>query len=344
MSDFGTKALETIHRGLQIDEPWTVRRDRGFAWIPHRLQADVAVTPILSGDDYPYCRLCLSVLVVEEIGVSKADVDLALARHNLFADGSAYVHSPMDRTVSLALEATLVEDSWAGMPQLLAWYHTLAVLKAEADGEALAEELRGQLARRLHPESGERSRRDSILDSLAQEFSAAGAEASRFEDEREMDLVHKILVGSSWFSAGGSAAGLCFEVPFGEADTTLVELSTEASHPVLGRGLALRTTLRLGGTLEEAVGLAGALNRAQFGPHPDPMACGAWTVRELPQGAHLAHMQFIPNLFFTGGLARKFALEAAFRAACLDATWFPTLGPRWAHEIIAKRSGIELAG
>jgi hypothetical protein len=220
----------------------------------------------------------------------------------------------------------------------------LAILRAEANGEALAGELRGQLARRLHPVSGERSKRDSILDAVAQEFSAAGAAPSRFQDDREMELVHAMVVDSPWFSAGGSAADICIEVPLGEADTSLIELSTQISHPMLGSGLGLRTTFRPAETIAQATRLAGELNRLQFGLQADPMACGAWTVRELPQGVHVAHMQFIPNLFFTGGLARKFAFHAGLRAAWVDSTWFPNLGPRWAHEIVAKRHGIELAG
>ena len=41
MPDVGLKALETIHKLLCIDEPWTIRGERDFSWIGHRLTQNV---------------------------------------------------------------------------------------------------------------------------------------------------------------------------------------------------------------------------------------------------------------------------------------------------------------
>ena len=90
MLDVGLAALEKIHKQLLIDEPWTVRGDREFSWIGHRLRQNVRASKQFDDDGISLSRLAASCVVVE--GVTKPDRDVLriLSWVNRHAVGSVY--------------------------------------------------------------------------------------------------------------------------------------------------------------------------------------------------------------------------------------------------------------
>ena len=74
MPDVGLTALETIHKLLLIDEPWTIRGERDFSWIGHRLTQNVSASKQFDGDGITLSRLSATCIVVEDVSAPQEEV------------------------------------------------------------------------------------------------------------------------------------------------------------------------------------------------------------------------------------------------------------------------------
>ena len=79
------------HLHLMIDEPWTLRADRGFLWLGHRLAQGVEASPPFESRQMLGSMITISTPLVDHVTADPADVRLLLARLNAEAVGSAYV-------------------------------------------------------------------------------------------------------------------------------------------------------------------------------------------------------------------------------------------------------------
>ena len=66
--DIGLSALARIHKRLLIDESWTVRGDRGFAWTAYRLAQKLDASAIVQSRDLPVSVITLRTTVVQNVG------------------------------------------------------------------------------------------------------------------------------------------------------------------------------------------------------------------------------------------------------------------------------------
>ena len=154
--DVGLEALSNIHSRLMIDEPWAIREARAFSWIGHRLLQRVEASPVFESRGISISRIVSSTTVVEDVGVTEQEAEGVLADLNFFAVGSAYVYSPIDRSVSVMLAHNVHTETVTGRSEEIAGYQVIALVHAERWAERLAERLKGSVARRQHPTSGER--------------------------------------------------------------------------------------------------------------------------------------------------------------------------------------------
>ena len=73
--DIGQRAVQKIHRHPMIDEPWTLRADRGFLWLGHRLAQGVASPPFESREVLG-SMITISTPLVDHVTAEPADVRL----------------------------------------------------------------------------------------------------------------------------------------------------------------------------------------------------------------------------------------------------------------------------
>jgi hypothetical protein len=338
--DVGMRALQLMHEGLRIDDCWTIRAEREFSWIAHRLQATLRASRPFVSHDILISRVTSSILLIEDVGVSRADVDSALAYMNHASVGAAYVYSPLERTVSVLAAHNVHEETLNWRPVELSAYHMLSLERAERTADELAERLRGEVARRIHPASGERLRPDDLLSTIERDIAPVGELPSRFANAEEITAVHELVRDTLDFSAGGDESGICIEVAFGESETVLIQLTTDEPHPFLGNGLGVFTTLPLPHTLTETAALVAQLNQRQFAEGEVVPAVGAWCVRPARNGFCPAHARFVPNLLFRPGLAAACAMSAINQAIWADQIAFPGLGRRSALPALGKGVGL----
>lgn len=155
--DIGQRAVQKIHQHLMIDEPWTLRADRGFLWLGHRLAQGVEASPPFESREVLGSMITISTPLVDQVTAAPADVRLLLARLNAEAVGSAYVFDEEDRSVSLVAAHFIHDETLEDRSADLAAYGILLLIQGEMIAGELADRVAGAPAGRAHPTCGERS-------------------------------------------------------------------------------------------------------------------------------------------------------------------------------------------
>lgn len=339
MTDIGIEALRTIHKMLLIDEPWTVWHERQFSWIGHRLEANVEASEMFVSRGILVSRLTTTIEVIEEVQAAHDVAVEALADLNRWASHGALVYLADERSVRMMLSNIVHSETSGWRPTEHATAHILSLAIIEKEAVALADRLGGKVAKRLHPLLGARRTPDDLLNVVEQLYAPAGAEPSRFADSSELQAVEDMVraTGGIGVTLGPFADGISIEVAFGAADTTLIDMVSNVVHPMLGHGLSVLTTTRMVDSYAEACRITNRLNVLQFAPGSVMSALGAWFVRTIGEDHHIAHVRFVPNLYFTPGFAVTCGAEAIDHAIWVDRLMHPDLPERSALGVVNAR-------
>jgi hypothetical protein len=336
-ADAGLATAAGIHKTLMIDEPWTVWQARGFTWLPHRLQQTVSATRPFESRGVQVSCVEGCTPVVENVQAPAEQVDRLLAELNLMAIGSAYVFWPDERRIVSVL-AQLVHDQTVGdRIKQLSSYLILQACEAERVADWLAHKVSGEVAYASHPEHGARTEPDDMLGVLEGVYRPRGEGHSQFAVAKEFEAVVQMVRESPFATAGSSADGVCVEVPFDVGGTTLIELSPGQRHPELGSGLAVRTSLPFGGSMDQIAAAVAHLGRLQLATVEGGAYLGAWCIREEGERAYASWMRFVPNADFRPGYVLDIAMGEINRALWADRVFFPELAPRNAWPIMRAR-------
>jgi hypothetical protein len=323
-----------------IDELWTVRDDRGFTWTGHRLAQRLDASPIVQSRDLPVSVITVRTTVVRNVGQGRREVEGILARLNVLAVGSAYQFIPDRREVIAISRHVVHEETLETRSEELADHAILQLCFAEHQAETLSTLVQGTVAHWQHPITGARLVRDEMLNVVRDVFAPAGQEASRFEDAAEMERAAALLNETPFASLGTTAKGLCIEVPFGERNTTLIEIASDALHPSIGSGLAVATLLPYDHSEDELVAVAAELQAAQSETIEGGGQFGGWALRTHRGRQCVAYCRFVPNAMFRPGVVADAVLHEVSRALWVDERAFPGLPARDAWTIMASRDGL----
>lgn len=144
---------------------------------------------------------------------------------NHLAVGSAYVYDPTERAVRALLAHNVHAETMQLRPEEIASYQIIALVLAERHADLLADRLRGAVARRQHPLSGERLERDDMLNVISGCYQPRGSEPNLFANADEIRQVHELVRNTYDFSSEGDKDGIAIEVAFGQEETTLIRSS-----------------------------------------------------------------------------------------------------------------------
>jgi hypothetical protein len=343
MPDVAATTLKTIHQHLRIDEEWTVWGDRGFSWMGFRLQQRFFVSLPFEDAGMQVQRVWSVTPVVDDVRAPEDQILGILSGLNRFSVGEALVWDSYNRRVLCHTGAIVHEETLPWRPGQIADYAILALRTCEDRAGQLAELLDGRVSAWPHPQSGHRQEPDEMLYVGERLFVPQGQEPNRYASEEEFAAVYADVVNTPFFSAGGSAEGIVIEVPFGDSDTSLIQLHTDVRHPTFGNGLLCTLKVRLP---ESVAGtgpkLANELNYLEAQGDLPSGNFGAWCEDQAAGQPLLAHSRFLPNLIYRKLLAVDTARIAVNRAIWAAAV---LLGDeagrihRFAHEILVERYG-----
>ena len=269
VDDVGLRALESIHRTLMIDEQWTIRGDRHFTWFAFRLAATIRAGEPVDSLGCVISRVTSTVPVVRNVQIAPQAAASGLLVLNREATGHALVYLPELRLIASVCAHNVHDEVFEQTCAYIAAAHIMALTHAEFCAEGLATWAKGEVARSVHPTSGERRIPDDMMNLIGEHVIPHSSQPNRFADAGEYEATLADLRGSYAYSAGASAEGMSIEIPFGPADTTLIELKATEAHPQLGCGLGIFTTVRHSDTVVALAELANELNRRQAFPDRD---------------------------------------------------------------------------
>lgn len=315
MSDLVNRALERLSATLMIDDEWSIRSDCELTWTGHRLAQTFSVKGPYESRGMQVCRVSSTVPVV--VGPADDNLDEKLSALNHLSVADALVWHPTEGLIKSHLAAVFHEETFEWR---LSQFDSLAIIQLsllEARVDVLAEMFHGDLARWVHPRSGERQAPDDMLNVVRDVFQPVGLETSRFVSEQEFDAVEAWVRGTQCFTMGASERGLAIEVPFGSDDTSLIQLQADQIHPTLGSGLLVTLQIR---PKEEprhrtVAAIAADLNRQEC-EAKSMNQYGAWHEKD----ELLTHAHFLPNMEFGQHVTLNAAMGQIYRATWADLT------------------------
>lgn len=240
MSDVGLQALEALHKDMLIDEPWTERKSRGFAWIGSRLRQEFHASPAYDEDGILLSRVTATVPVVDGVTRDRGHVERVLASINRFAVGSFYYFDADRSVVVSAFYGRVHAETVQWRTRQISLFAACQLALAESEGDFIAELVGGEIAARAHQESGERDQPDDMLNVLDLEVAPRGEGESMFANAFDFETIAEIAGRMNVATLGGSGSGIALETPFGSS-TALTLMKADWIHPRLGAGLVSRS-------------------------------------------------------------------------------------------------------
>jgi hypothetical protein len=342
MSDVGLEALQKIHKELLIDEEWTERGERVFAWVGHRLRQTVKASKVFEDGGAVLSRLSAETVVVEEVTAAEENVLRVLSELNKHALGSAYSYAATEATIVATAGAYVHADTFGWRTPQFAGYVIAQLAIAETEADYLADRTGGHVAARKHETHGMRKTADDMLNVLEDVFAAEGRARSKFENAFEFETIADIARGSPRVATlGGVAKGIALETAFGE-ETSLAIMRTDSPHRRIGHGLAVELRLPMNVTREEADRIADYLNRMEALGDVDTLHYGAWYCDERPDYRRsIAYRMFLPNRFYLAGISQDASYCCVGRARWADRVLNGVVSEAKPWELLAKRIGHE---
>ena len=303
MADIGLRLVHSLYEELMIDEPWSVRRARGFTWWSYRLAQHIEVGPEVWSLDRHVCSVRIWTEVVRDVDPA-TDPARVLGALNMLATLNALVWDTAAATITEHCTAMVHEENLPWLSKVLATAAVLQNAAAHSRAHALAEACGGVAAATGHPTSGQRPEMDDLLNVPEQVIVGEGAGPSRFVGRR-MRKVGGFLKSMGYLGFAESTSLTC-EVPFTGTtpagllpqgtprQTSLVQIFTNAPNPQFGSGALLVMRLPFTTDTGRVALQANDLNFAEAEGDKQTMLLGAWCP-DPNSGTMLAFCSFVPN-------------------------------------------------
>ncbi len=336
--DPGMHAIEAIRSFLRVEEEWSARMDRGFAWwgwlqaqvvaaAPLRTVASgVAGSQVIVFTDLARCRELTKESIAHLWDLSYRTgpgggpiLETAGEEVVVRLASTAFVHEGMKEPMGrlLALSATFQLHAAAKEASVLDGVGLTPLVTAPPGGSSRAEPAEAVLA--VASLVGETPEGENLWREQS-EFDATG------EVLRE-ELGIDAIVRDRFVSA---------VVPTGGGSECLVTAQASDGHPDYGAGLALTThtrrEIRPDAPRDHILPLL--LNRAELGDPDGPVVFGSWCAAPSPMAPgeterlFLTHTSFWPSFTFARGLLpRHLAMHSVGRAR-RSGRWIAALDAR----------------
>ncbi len=321
--DVGPEVLEFLFSAMKIDEQWSVREPRAFAWWGHRFVQRVWAETVRVSHDHHVVRVHAATAVLRDVR-DTPDMRARLAATNRFMSLGALTWSPESKRISLHSTACFHTGNLPWLQPLFLAAVGIQAADAHIKADGLARVLGGEPDVSAHPRSGPRRDPDDVLNVIAAVIAPAGAGLSPWT-ESDFTATSEMRP-RPWILATADASGMTAEFPFtgdlpaGIArgpETALLTASSTDRHPQLGAGLLLRLQLPLNVSKEKGYDVAWMLNVLEATEETNTHTLGAWCLGSAPPGRPDAYtvtfVSFIPAAAYRKGLLDVLSLEMAIR-------------------------------
>lgn len=321
-ADPGLEMVERLAALLQVDDEWTVRRERGFTWWSYRLAQHIEAGPVDESQGMAVSTVRIRTDVVNEVtdtAMALEMVGLVNAQETM----SALVFDEEARSISECCTGVVHAENLDAMQMLLGFAAVLQNKAGHSRAHPIADVTKATIAQSEHPISGERPEEDELL-SVAGETVAAGQSQSSAYAGALIAALPDFANGFG-FVGSGDESGFTCEVPYGEigagsvgqdaGQTALVRMFADQPHPEFGSGalcvLAIPVTF---GDDDAARSAANTLNLIEATEATMTNLIGGWTKDPSSPVSSLAFTCFLPNTIARAGVLENMLLSFAMRS------------------------------
>ncbi len=310
--------LSRFREALMMDEQWSVQTNRVLQWWggPQPLVIHASEDLSLHGDRTVKITAQVDLF---EMASDSAELSELMNLRNTISSTGALIFVPEAATVRMFCTYFAHagnESMTLKFPAFALMMYTEALALAQLPELA---ELCGPPANPAHPESGQRSDFDELINFTDEQIVPVGTRPSRWTSADGNEL-EEILANAGLMSQRDDAA-LTIKTPFLDAPLdeahTLIDLDPRAEHPNYGSGLLAIVQLPPALPSPLAIRIGQLLNTFEYDNQTGQSASGAWcAMRAGDSGTSiLAHDQFLPNYFYEPGWMTYLGVASANRAA-----------------------------
>lgn len=318
--DPGLLALDKLYRDFMVDDEWSVRSERQFEWVGHRLSQTISAAPGVKDDGLDVYKINSRTNVLRSVKASEDKIHRILAEQNQYAVGSCYIYDPKSKSVRSECWIYLHQEVWDWKTKFFSCFVLTQLCISEDQANYLADELDAEVDVYAHPASGLRNTPDDMMGIVMSVFQPEGQKPSLFADKFEFETVGEEARKSPYAATiGGSAEGIALETSFGDY-TALSILTTQMAHPLLGNGLTGLVKIPSPATQEEGCRIADYLNRAESIEFHYGHQLGAWCFDRSGSdtSGSITYRFFYPNIVYRKGMIFDAAYSAVGRARWAD--------------------------
>jgi hypothetical protein len=318
--DLGLATVEQVYKLWQVDEAWSVREQRGFAWWAGAFRQRVFVDAGHHDRGHLLYRISAVTDLLSGIDSQRPRIAETVAELNRFASSYALTFDEAKGSIRLCSSVVLHEHIAEWLVRHFAALAIVQVIDAQVCAAHYGDVVGGVPDTSQHPRSGLRHEHDDMLNVIDAAYHPAGKEPSRWTRSGEFQKATAQL-REAGLVANADEEGLSTEVAFG-AENALITASGDEPHPQLGHGVLLRLSLPV--TLSEAAAatLALDLSSAEGGALTSSHVLGAWCSAEQGDGHIPVFVSFVPNAVYRPRLLFNLVVSLAMKA-------------QWARELIA---------
>lgn len=332
----GESVIEWLYsEQLKVDPEWSIRHCKGFTWWAHEYAQTIEIVGEETGPDgetgYLIAVRTDAIRHISDVATAKVEIN-GLA-------GFATMSGPvLDEDAGAVQLCSLIRvhpaiAQW--MQKLISVAAVLQLVEAKSLAEQLVDTLGGEAATSGHPQSGQRSEPDEILDILATLIHPLGSEASYWTDEEFDQVCEGYMQAPPAMMASAGGLGVTVEFPFGQT-SSLCQFQADIDHPLVGNGLAIRQCFPISIDDESGASLAMMMNRRELLNGPFGYGFGAYHYANNL----LQFLAFLPNLAHQPGLLPNLYFSCAGRAWELSETFAGETSSEAIHAAGEMLSGI----
>jgi tetratricopeptide (TPR) repeat protein len=324
LDDVGPEVLAFVYTSMRIDDEWSIRAPRRFAWWGHQLAQRVWVDDCREdlGEDVTLMRVETDFL--RNVKNSEQTYE-ALNDLNAGASQFAFIYDIKEQCIRLHSTVYTHRQSLDWSKRLFLRTVALQVSSAHTLVEKISHLFAGsEPDRSPHPASGFRPEKDELVDLIGNFYIPMGEMEPPLESDTFKFTEHN-LQSRFMVTTGGHA--LTVEFPFTGNEpvsvrltlglpgvvTSLLRVNSEEGHPLLGRGLMMRMMLPVSCDRNAGLHIAMTLNLMEVAGWTRCHLNGAWYVDEH---SNLVFVSFFPMAGFKSwelvNLAYSFAVRSAW--------------------------------
>ncbi len=237
--DVGIQAVQEVYNGLQVDDEWSIKEERGFTWWANQFKQSIWAESTVEDGSLAISRVHVETEFLKYPKRFKK-IDTQLAMMMKLSSLSGLIHDPQSGRLKWRCNVFVHEENKFWLIDMLCFAAIFQLKDAQTLG-LISRQLELEHDHSCHPESGPREQFDDNLKLVDRTIIPEGQKPITSIGQSEFEGLSLMLNDQKIFTSTGENS-LAAYVPFGR-DVSLLQIDMNQPHPHLGNGILYRLSL-----------------------------------------------------------------------------------------------------